>query len=524
MLEPAGTAGQTSVGQVPMERLRTIFDGMFDGVWLIGGDGRTTYANDAVAGMLGVTPAEMQGRLITDFLSEEFRAVAQALLDEQRTSGGERVDLRFVRSNGDDLWTLVAASPILTAEGAYVGSMLNVSDVTGKRAAQNQALQSQKLEAIGEFAAGISHDFNNLLTSIRGFAELARVEVGDDSPAVGDLDQVIASADRARGITNKLLAFIHRQVLVPIRVDPARIITDLLPILRPLLSEGVEVTVHAQPGGPSILIDPVALEQILVNLAINAHDSMPAGGTLTIRLDHIKGHGRQALGADAPRSPSVRLRISDTGVGMDEATLARAFDPFFTTKDSGKGTGLGLSTVHGLVTQSGGEIHVESRPGAGTSFTILLPAVEGVTEQVASKSAATSGQPVVGVVLLVEDWASVRELTRRILTRAGHTVLVADDGDVALRVAADWAAPIDVLLTDVVMPGMRGPALAESLLKLRPEMSVIYMSGFAADALTEPKALGRNAAFLPKPFTADTLLAAVSAAMERARTGGPRTA
>jgi two-component system cell cycle sensor histidine kinase/response regulator CckA len=509
--------GDTSVGQVPMERLRTIFDGMFDGVWLVGSDGRTTYANEAVANMLGTTPAEMHGRLITDFLSEEFRAVAETLINAQRESGGERVDLRFLRANGDDLWTLVAASPILTAEGAYVGSMLNVSDVTGKRAAQNQALQSQKLEAIGEFAAGISHDFNNLLTSIRGFAELASVDVDEGSSAYADLEQVIASADRARGITGKLLAFIHRQVLVPVRVDAAQVISGLVPILRPLLSEDVEVVLDAERNGPSILIDPVALEQILVNLAVNAHDAMPHGGALTITLDEVKGHGRQALGADGPLAPSVRLRISDTGAGMDEATVARVFDPFFTTKGVGKGTGLGLSTVYGLVVQSGGEIHVESVPGEGTTFTILLPIIAAESLEPRTRPDAGLAEPDAGVVLIVEDWASVREFARRVLSKAGHTVLVTGTADQALQAAADWTGSIDVLLTDVVMPGMHGPALAARLVALRPGIGVIYMSGFADDAVVGTQAPGPSATFLPKPFTANMLLASVAQGMQLTR-------
>jgi two-component system, cell cycle sensor histidine kinase and response regulator CckA len=514
-----GQPGATSVGQVPMERLHTIFDGMFDGVWLVGRDGRTTYANGAIAAMLGTTAAEMHGQLITEFLSEEFRETAEALIDAQREGDGERVDLRFLRSNGDDLWTLVAASPILTAEGTYVGSMLNVSDVTGKRAAQNQALQSQKLEAIGAFAAGISHDFNNLLTSIRGFAELASAEVPDDSPVRADLDQVIASADRARGITGKLLAFIHRQVLVPVPLDPAVVIGELLPILRPLLSEDIRVVLEAERGGPSILIDPVALEQILVNLAVNAHDAMPAGGTLTIRLDDVKAHGRQALGAVSSRPHSVRFRISDTGVGMDEPTLGRIFDPFFTTKDPDRGTGLGLSTVYGLVTQSGGSIHADSTPGAGSTFTILLPVVVG-NVPVPDAAPVSAVDAAVGVVLMVEDWVSVREFARRVLAKAGHTLIVAGTADVALQRAADWPGTIDVLLTDVVMPGMHGPALAAKLLETRPNLAIVYMSGYTANALVGAPALGPKAIFLAKPFTAELLLDAVSEGLRVARASG----
>jgi two-component system cell cycle sensor histidine kinase/response regulator CckA len=520
----------TSVGQVPMERLRTIFDGMFDGVWLIGGDGRTTYVNESLAGMLGTTTANMHGRPITDFLSKEFRAVAEALIDNQRESDGERVDLRFLRADGEDLWTLVAASPIVTADGSYVGSMLNVSDVTGKRAAQVQALQNQKLEAVGAFAAGISHDFNNLLTAIRGYAELASNAVESDSSAHADLEQVIASADRAHGITSKLLAFTRRQVLTPIVVDPARVISDMLPILRLLMSDEVEIRLDARRGGASIRVDPEALEQILVNLAVNANDAMPAGGTLTISVDEVEGHGRQALGADGPLPASVRIRTSDSGTGMDEATVARVFDPFYTTKDLGKGTGLGLSIVYGLVTQLGGEIHVDSTLGAGSSFTFLLPKVASEPDSL-DDHAIEPPEPAVGVVLMVEDERTVREFARRVLDGAGHTLLTAGNAAEALAAAADWAGSIDVLLTDVVMPGLRGPALAAKVRALRPNIGVIYMSGYAADAIgTAADALpgmsriGATAAFLPKPFTAATLIQTVAQEIGLARSRAARGA
>ncbi len=514
----------TSVGQVPMERLRTIFDGMFDGVWLVGSDGSTTYANEAIAGMLGTTPDEMQGRLITDFLSQEFRAIAEALIHNQRRSTGERVDLRFLRANGDDLWTLVAASPITTAEGAYVGSMLNVSDVTGKRVAQNQALQNQKLEAIGGFAAGISHDFNNLLTAIRGFAELAAAGIPADSPARQDLGQVIESADMARRITGKLLAFTRHQVLTPIAVDAGQVISDILPILQPLLSDAIEVELDGTASGCWILVDPVALEQILVNLAVNARDAMPNGGRLRIEIDEIEARGREALGAHGTAPASVRIKVTDTGIGMDEATVARIFDPFFTTKDLGKGTGLGLSTAYGLISQMHGEIHVHSEPGTGSTFSIVLPRIEPTPAQDAAfRPTGDTGdfqlrvaQP--GVVLMVEDNSSVREFARRVLAGAGHRALTAPDATAALDTARQWSGDIDVLLTDIVMPGLRGPALAAKVRELRPDIGVIFMSGYAAEALPGMEGRALVGTFLSKPFTAATLLDCVARAIAGRRT------
>ncbi len=515
MSEPADSPLATSVGQVPLDRLRTIFDGMYDGVWLVDSDGETTYANDAIASMLGTTSEEMHGHPITDYLSEESRDVAVALIDSERGIGPERVDLRFVRANGEDLWTLVAASPVSTADGTFMGSMLNVSDVIGKRAAQNQALQNQKLEAIGGFAAGISHDFNNLLTAIRGFAELAAAATAADSPIRSDLDQVIASADQAHRITSKLLAFTRRQVLTPVAVDPGQVIVDMLPILRPLLSDDIDIAF--EPGsGTWILIDPVALEQILVNLAVNARDAMPRGGRLVITVDDVDGYGRPALGADAPRIEAVRIRIEDTGVGMDEPTIARIFDPFYTTKPMGKGTGLGLSTVYGLISQMNGRITVESVPGKGSTFSIVLPRLhpEGFANLPADGADglpdAEMDEADAGVVLMVEDDEGVREFSRRVLTGAGHTLLTSANGVQALKAAAKWNGRIDVLLTDVIMPGMRGPVLVAKIREIRPDIAVIYMSGYAAETLPGLDGPGVPAAFLAKPFAADALLDVVA--------------
>jgi PAS domain S-box-containing protein len=506
----------TSVGQVPMERLRTIFDGMFDGVWLIDSDGQTTYVNEAMAGLLGTTPDAMHGHPITGYLSREFQATAEAMIGRQPVSQAERVDMRFLRADGSDLWTLVAASPIENADGSYVGSMLNVSDVTGKRAAQNQALQNQKLEAIGAFAAGISHDFNNLLTSIRGYTELAHAELAGDSPIRADLEQVIASADRAQAITGRLLAFTRGQALQPLVVDPGRVLLDMLPMLRSLLPEDIDVVLDIEPGRVWIRIDPVALDQVVINLAVNAQDAMPDGGTLTIAMDEVEGHPSEALGGGEARAASVRIRIADTGAGMDEGTLSRLFDPFFTTKDLGKGTGLGLSTVYGLIAQSGGSIHVETALGDGSAFTILLPKVSIGSAPPLSRDVVPL-DPTVGVVLMVEDQSSVREFARRVLARAGHTLLTAGTGDEALRLADGWHGSIDVLLTDIVMPGMHGQVLASKLIKTRPDIRVIFMSGYAEDSIPALDRLATPAAFLGKPFSSATLAEAVAREIAGAR-------
>ncbi len=285
----------------------------------------------------------------------------------------------------------------------------------------------------------------------------------------------------------------------------------------PLPTAEVEIVVEIGAAGAVILIDPVALEQVLINLAINARDAMPRGGTLTIGLDEVAGHGREAHGADGPRPDSIRLRVSDTGVGMDEATFARVFDPFFTTKELGKGTGLGLSTVYGLVTQMGGDVRLESVPGAGSTFTIYLPKLSPLRGKEAPEPKTDASGSGLGIVLVVDDDDGVREVTRRVLVRGGHTVFHADNAAKALEIAAMTTGPIDVLLTDVVMPGMRGPMLAAKLREGQPDLRVIYTSGYAADAVDDLRGTGPLATFLPKPFTAASLLAAAGAEIAIAR-------
>jgi CheY-like chemotaxis protein/anti-sigma regulatory factor (Ser/Thr protein kinase) len=290
----------------------------------------------------------------------------------------------------------------------------------------------------------------------------------------------------------------------------------MLPMLRSLLSEDIEVVLNVEPGKFWIRIDPVALDQVLVNLAVNAEDAMHNGGSLTISMDEVEGRPQEALGGGEAQKPSVRIRITDSGAGMDDATLARLFDPFFTTKDIGKGTGLGLSTVYGLIGQSAGSIHVESAVGAGSTFTILLPKVAARFD---TQLARAPQQPDVGVgiVLMVEDEPSVREFARRVLDRAGHTLLTAGDGEEALHAAESWQGSIDVLLTDIVMPGMHGQVLAARLLKMRPDIRVIFMSGYAEDSIPALDRLATPASFLAKPFSSMTLTEAVAREITEAR-------
>jgi PAS domain S-box-containing protein len=507
-----------SVGQVPMDRLRSVFDGMFDGVWLVAGDGRTTYANGAMAGLLGSTPGEMRGRPMTDFLDQSLWADVEVFLSRQRLHAGERIELRLRREDGGDLMALVAGSPITSQDGTYVGTMLNVSDVTGKLAMDAQVIQNQRLEAIGQFAGGIAHDFNNLLTSIHGYAELARADLPDDDPIRKDLDQVLAGAERATSITRKLLAFTRRQILVPIVIDPAAVVADLIPILGPLLGDNVEIDLAISPDHGRILVDPTQLEQVIVNLAINARDAMPLGGTVTISISDV-GSGDPDR-PDLQLNPGlfVRISVADTGTGMDDQTLARAFDPFFTTKGPGKGTGLGLSAVSGIVAQSGGMVHVETTVGSGSTFHVDLPRVAAPALPSRPRLLETASRQS-GVVLLVEDDAAVRGYVRRVLEAAGYSVLTSARAGPALRAIERWGDKIDVLVTDMVMPGLSGLELAARVSEQRPRIGVVFMSGDAEGSIGRDRELSATGEFLAKPFTKEALGRAVGRAVERGRTG-----
>ena len=510
-------AASTSVGQVPMDRLRSVFDGMFDGVWLVGADGRTTYANGAMARLLGSTPEGLRGRRITDFLADGNQwPEVESFLERQRVQAGERMELTLRRDDGSDLFALVAGSPITTPEDVYVGTMLNVSDVTGKHAIDAQVMQNQRLEAIGQFAGGIAHDFNNLLTAIQGYAELARNNVPQGDPIRDDLDQVLASSARASAITRRLLAFTRRQVLVPVDVDPAQVIADLLPILEPLMGDGIEIGLDIRGKHGWIRVDPTQLEQVIVNLAINARDAMPTGGTVTIAVCDLEAADPDRPDPDLNAGPFVRISVTDTGTGMDEATRARIFDPFFTTKSLGKGTGLGLSTVFGIVTQSGGQVQVETALGEGSTFHVDLPRVEAESVPRPRQATTEPSSPRSWVVLLVEDDSAVREFARRSLEAGGHRVLAAGDAEQAQRASERWSERIDVLVTDLVMPGIHGTELAARIIAKRPDIGVVFVSGYDEAAVGRGSEIAAVGDFLSKPFTVEALRRAVDRAGNRA--------
>ena len=388
----------------------------------------------------------------------------------------------------------------------------------------HQLQQSQKLEAIGQLAGGVAHDFNNMLTAIIGYTDLSLRRVGLESPIRRNLEETKKAAERAAALVRQLLAFSRKQILEPKVLDLNDVVKDMEKMLTRLIGENIQLATRLEAELGSVKADPCQVEQIIVNLVVNARDAMPRGGKVTIETANTTLDD-QAVQRDVSIKPGqyVMLAVSDTGSGMDEETQRRIFEPFFTTKDLGKGTGLGLSTVYGIVKQSGGNIWVYSEPGLGTMFKVYLPRIDDTTaisiENPAQEAAALRGSE---TILLVEDEDIVRGLTRKILMQAGYHVLDAKGGEEAIRVCSAHAGQIDLLLTDVVMPEISGKEVADRLLELRPALRVIFMSGYTDEAIVQHGVLDANVEFIQKPFTWIALTKKVRDVLNRTGSGSPR--
>jgi nitrogen-specific signal transduction histidine kinase/CheY-like chemotaxis protein len=374
-------------------------------------------------------------------------------------------------------------------------------DITERKGLEEQLLQAQKMEAVGRLAGGVAHDFNNLLMAIMGYSELMRSKVRKGDPLYDYLENILKAGERASALTQQLLTFSRRQIIRPQVIDIKQVILDLEPMLRRLLGEDIELEIINDPMPVAVKGDPGHLSQIIMNLVVNARDAMPKGGRLTLKtapVDFPMGcHTRFRL---APPGAYVVLEVRDTGVGMDEATQAHIFEPFFTTKEPGKGTGLGLSTVYGIVKQSGGYLDLNSELGKGSAFTIYLPRLEGIVKPPKVKIPITESLRGEETILLVEDEDVLRALLAKFLRLYGYAVLEARHGGEALLICERHQGPIHLMVTDVVMPQMSGRELADRLTPLRPEMHVLYMSGYADDAMVHHGVADLSIPFLQKPF------------------------
>ncbi len=485
---------------------------------------KIVYVNPAFTRMTGYSPAEVLGRSPRMLQGPQ---TDRAMLDRLRAAcaAGECFDARTVNYRKDGTTYLVRwqIAPVRAAAGAISHFVAIQQDVTTLAQLEDRVQHAQKMEAIGRLAGGVAHDFNNLLTIITAGTRFAVEVLPSDHPATADLADVEAAAARAAALTRQLLAFSRQQVRRPETLDVNVIVANVERMLTRLIGEDVRLVTELTRGPVSVVADPAQLEQVLFNLAVNARDAMPDGGTMTIGTQVVAGAGLpdgQRPTGSAPDAPFAILSVADTGCGMDAATLERAFDPFFTTKGVGHGTGLGLATVHGIVEQSGGVVRIESAPGAGTRVRIALPLVERrATPRWAGHVVPPAGG--LATVLLVEDDRAVRAVTKRVLARAGYAVIEARDSASALAAWHDSAdgAGIDALVTDVVMPNGGGYDLMMQLRAARPQLPAVLVSGYAPDARVQSllAAEGETTAFLEKPFHAGALSDQVARVLRAAR-------
>jgi len=490
-------------------RLALIIDSSEDAIIGKGLDGIITSWNRGAERIYGYTPEEAIGQHIS-FLAPSDRPgeIPEILEKIARGESIEHHESERVTKDGRRLDVSISVSPLRDAKGDVIGASAIARDITAQKRAESQLHQSQKMEAVGRLAGGVAHDFNNILGIIRACTEFLRDRIDSTAESSPYVENIKKAIERGSSLTRQLLAFSRSSAIQPRVLDLNERLRDVSKLLRPLMGDDVEILVVSKTPAAVVEADPGQLDQIVVNLAVNARDAMPRGGkfileTGTTKFDEAFAEQHQAMAA----GKYVLLAISDTGTGMDEATVSRIFEPFFTTKEVGKGTGLGLATVYGIVKQSAGHILVYSELGHGTTFKIYLPSADhkiGLeskpeVETVSPKRQGTS-------ILLVEDDETMRGLTRQALEEHGYTVVEADDGKSALEWAESYPASIDLLLTDVVMRRMSGPELVDRLSASHPNLKVVYMSGYTGELMAEQEVLKRGITFLEKPFSRAALL------------------
>ena len=468
---------------------------------------RPTWVTENITRIMGYDPAEALGPTWwTDHLHSEDRDPVLAAVPSILSRDHLAFEYRFRHKDGSYHWIHDEARLTRDSAGRPVEVFGSWVDITERKALEMQLLQAQKMEAVGLLAGGVAHDFNNVLTAIGGYAELVREDLPGEDARRHDVEEILRATERAATLTRQLLAFSRRQVLAPRVLDLNGVVAGVDNMLRRLIGADVELRTALAPELGAVRADPGQLEQVIMNLVVNARDAMPRGGKLTLETANAELDESYALEHPAVvAGPYVMLAVSDSGVGMDAATQARVFEPFFTTKEKGKGTGLGLATVYGIVKQSGGNIWLYSEPGRGTTFKIYLPRVDQPPEQLAAAPAPRAAPRGSETVLLVEDDEAVRALARKMLAAHGYTVLAAASGAEALKLAADHTGPIHLLVTDVVLPGMSGRELATRFQSVRPGLKVLYTSGYTDDAVVHHGVLDPGIAFLQKPFTSGTL-------------------
>lgn len=495
------------------ERYRSIFDASGIGICSIDLEGRILDVNAAWARALGYEAAEVRGRHFLDWIHSEYRQLERTRFAElvSGRSDSYRMEQRYIRRDGSSGWGHLTATAVRDAAGRPQGVIRTIADITERRVfeaalreSEEQLRHMQKIEAMGRLAGGIAHDMNNMLAVINGYSSLLEGTPAA-RPVLGQIQEIRRAGERAAALTRQLLAFSRKQVLDPRSVDLNEIVDSTQKMLRRLIGAHIELNTRREPRLGMVRVDPGQFEQVLVNLIVNARDAMPNGGQLTISTANVElDEAYAAQHREVMPGRYVMVAVEDTGCGMDEEILSHIFEPFFTTKPVGQGTGLGLSTVHGIIHQSGGHLTVESEPAQGTTFRVYLPRADQPREAEAV-AAAEQVPPAAGVVLLCEDEALVRNLVRAQLELTGYTVLEAERGDEALRVGAEHPDRIDVLLTDLSMPGMNGYELAARIREARPGIAVLLMSAYMDVELGTVRPPARDEPFIQKPFSHNDL-------------------
>jgi PAS domain S-box-containing protein len=497
-------------------RFRALIEKSADLTGVVTADGKITYVTPAVQRIFGREASELIGHSALDIVHPDDRSRVAEMMAELLKDPAKVMtfDFRAVHSDGS-FRRLEATGTNMLADPAVQGLVGNFRDITERKQAEEalkrteeQLRQARKMEAIGSLAGGVAHDFNNLLSVILSYATMLAGDLTPADPMRADLEEIRAAGERAAALTRQLLAFSRQQILSPKTLNLNEVVSGMERMVRRLVGDHIEVIVNAAPSLGKVTVDPGQIEQVIMNLAVNARDAMPRGGKMTFETANVDLEDRTRAEELAVTLGSyVVLSIADTGVGMDEATKRRIYEPFFTTKERGKGTGLGLATVFGIVKQSGGGIAAQSEPGVGTTFRVYLPrigmgaAVEWRPSQPPPRGTVRGTE----TILLVEDEERVRSLARTILRRNGYQVLEAQSGGDALLICEQYIASIDLLLSDVVMPRMSGRQLAERLRTVRPNMKVLFMSGYTDTSIVNRGVLDPGIAFLQKPLTPETL-------------------
>jgi len=505
------------------ELFRLISENAADMIALVDASGHRIYNSPSYGKILGYTPEEMQSSPAFEQVHPDDRQqLEEASREAFRGGAGRRIEYRMRHKDGS--WRILesTASPVCGDDGQVEKLVIVNRDISDRKRLEEQFRQAQKMEAIGRLSGGVAHDFNNLLGVIIGYGEILQEGLAPEHPLRRSADEILAAGRRAASLTRQLLAFSRQQVLETKVLSLNTVVSNMETMLRRLIGEDIELTSNLESSLGTVKADPGQLEQVVMNLAVNARDAMPQGGKLIIETANTEMDETFVRRYPYPVQPGlyIRLTVSDTGTGMDAATRARIFEPFFTTKEKGQGTGLGLSMVYGVVKQSGGYIDAYSELGLGTTFKIYLPRVDEAVSPSAPQPTLATSLRGTETILLVEDEEALRILTRNLLELCGYQVMEAKNGAEALDLSQRYPGTVDLLLTDIVMPGINGRLLADQLIQLRPNIKVVYMSGYTGQAVGAHRILDPGSIFLQKPFTRDELARKIREALD----GEPKSA